>query len=133
MSLTRKLLTLTVISSLFMLAFSITMARPLSHLFVGYDEALYEMTVRGFLIYSLSFLFAGVSIFASSFFTALNNGIVSAVISLMRTFILQTLSVLILPRFLGLDGIWLSIDVAEVIAFFLSLFFLLKLRKTYHY
>ena len=132
-SLTRKLLTLTVISSLFMLAFSITMARPLSHLFVGYDEALYEMTVRGFLIYSLSFLFAGVSIFASSFFTALNNGIVSAVISLLRTFILQTLSVLILPRFLGLDGIWLSIDVAEVIAFFFSLFFLLKLRKTYHY
>ena len=116
-----------------MLAFSITMARPLSHLFVGYDEALYEMTVRGFLIYSLSFLFAGVSIFASSFFTALNNGIVSAVISLLRTFILQTLSVLILPRFLGLDGIWLSIDVAEVIAFFFSLFFLLKLRKTYHY
>ena len=132
-SLTGKLITLTVISSLFMLAFSITMARPLSHLFVGYDEALYEMTVRGFLIYSLSFLFAGVSIFASSFFTALNNGIVSAVISLLRTFILQTLSVLILPRFLGLDGIWLSIDVAEVIAFFLSLFFLLKLRKTYHY
>ncbi len=132
-SLTKKLLTLTVISSLFMLAFSISMARPLSRIFVGYDEELYAMTVRGFMIYSLSFLFAGVSIFSSSFFTALNNGIVSAVISLMRTFILQTLSVLVLPMILGLDGIWLSIDVAEVISFFLSLFFLIKLRKTYHY
>lgn len=132
-SLTKKLITLTVVSSAAMLIFSITMAHPLSRIFVGYDEGLYEITVRGFMIYSLSFLFAGVSIFTSSFFTALNNGIVSAVISLMRTFMLQTISVLILPVFLGLDGIWLSIDVAEVISFFISLFFLIKLRKTYHY
>ena len=116
-----------------MLIFSFLMASPLSRLFVGYDKELYDMTVRGFYIYSLSFIFAGISIFSSSFFTALNNGFVSAVISFLRTFVLQFIFVIILPPILGIDGIWLSIVLAEMIAFFISLFYLITKKKVYHY
>ncbi len=132
-SITHKLLTLIIISSLLMLFFSLYMASPLSKLFVGYDEELYKMTVRGFYIYSFSFIFAGISIFSSSFFTALNNGFVSAVISFLRTFVLQFIFVIILPPILGIDGIWLSIVLAEMIAFFISLFYLITKKKVYHY
>ena len=109
------------------------MASPLSRLFVGYDEELYKMTVRGFYIYSFSFIFAGISIFSSSFFTALNNGPVSAAISFLRTFVLQLIFVLVLPPILGIDGIWLSIVFAEIISFFISLYFLITKKKVYHY
>ena len=132
-SITRKLIFLIIISSALMLAFSLLMAAPLSKLFVGYDKELYEMTVRGFYIYSFSFIFAGISIFSSSFFTALNNGFVSAFISFMRTFVLQFIFVIVLPPFLGVDGIWLSIVIAELISFFISIFFLLTKKKAYHY
>ena len=97
-SITHKLLTLIIITSLLMLFFSLYMASPLSRLFVGYDEELYKMTVRGFYIYSFSFIFAGISIFSSSFFTALNNGPVSAAISFLRTFVLQLIFVLVLLK-----------------------------------
>ena len=116
-----------------MLFFSLYMASPLSRLFVGYDEELYTMTVRGFYIYSFSFIFAGISIFSSSFFTALNNGPVSAAISFLRTFVLQLIFVLVLPPILGIDGIWLSIVFAEIISFFISLYFLITKKKVYHY
>lgn len=132
-SITKKLITLIVLSSVLMLIFSFLMASPLSKLFVGYDKELYDMTVRGFYIYSLSFIFAGISIFSSSFFTALNNGFVSAVISFLRTFVLQFIFVIILPPILGIDGIWLSIVLAEMIAFFISLFYLITKKKVYHY
>lgn len=132
-SITHKLLTLIIITSLLMLFFSLYMASPLSRLFVGYDEELYKMTVRGFYIYSFSFIFAGISIFSSSFFTALNNGPVSAAISFLRTFILQLIFVLVLPPILGIDGIWLSIVFAEIISFFISLYFLITKKKVYHY
>lgn len=132
-SITRKLIFLIIISSALMLAFSLLMAEPLSKLFVGYDRELYEMTVRGFYIYSFSFIFSGISIFSSSFFTALNNGFVSAFISFMRTFVLQFIFVIVLPPFLGVDGIWLSIVIAELISFFISIFFLLTKKKAYHY
>ena len=132
-SITKKLITLIVLSSVLMLIFSFLMASPLSRLFVGYDKELYDMTVRGFYIYSLSFIFAGISIFSSSFFTALNNGFVSAVISFLRTFVLQFIFVIILPPILGIDGIWLSIVLAEMIAFFISLFYLITKKKVYHY
>lgn len=132
-SITRKLIFLIIISSALMLAFSLLMAAPLSKLFVGYDRELYEMTVRGFYIYSFSFIFAGISIFSSSFFTALNNGFVSAFISFMRTFVLQFIFVIVLPPFLGVDGIWLSIVIAELISFFISIFFLITKKKAYHY
>ena len=132
-SITHKLLTLIIITSLLMLFFSLYMASPLSRLFVGYDEELYTMTVRGFYIYSFSFIFAGISIFSSSFFTALNNGPVSAAISFLRTFVLQLIFVLVLPPILGIDGIWLSIVFAEIISFFISLYFLITKKKVYHY
>lgn len=112
---------------------AILLARPLSAIFVGYDAALQEMTVRGFVIYSLSFLVCGFNIFGSSMFTALNNGLVSAVISFLRTLVCQIAAVLILPIFLGLDGIWFSILAAELAALMLTGFCFVKFRGRYHY
>jgi Na+-driven multidrug efflux pump len=92
-----------------------------------------DMTVRGFLIYSLSFLLCGFNIFGSSMFTALNNGLVSAVISFVRTLICQIAAVLILPVFFELDGIWFSVVAAELTALVLTVLCLIKFRKRYHY
>ena len=109
------------------------LAVPLSRLFVGYDGTLYEMTVHALRISTLSFLIVGFNIFASSFFTALNNGGVSAAISFLRTFIFKLAAVLLLPLLLGLDGIWWAEVSAEIFAFTLSVIFLLVNRKKYHY
>lgn len=121
------------ISSLAMLGFSEVMAGPLSRIFVGYDPALYEMTVHGFRIFSFQFLFAGVSIFASSFFTALSNGGVSAMISFLRTLVFQTAAILLLPLIWKLDGIWISIVAAELVSFVVSLIYIAAKRKKYGY
>ena len=91
------------------------------------------MTCHAFRLFSFAFLFAGFNIFASSFFTALNNGIISAVISFLRTLVFQTSSVLILPLIFDVDGIWYAITVAEVFATILSATFLIGKRKKYHY
>lgn len=112
---------------------AIALSSPLAKLFVGYDKELYELTRHAFRLFAYSFLLAGFNIFTSSFFTALNNGAVSAAISFMRTLIFQTSSVLILPIFLGVDGIWWAITVAEIFAFILSLIFLFAKRKKYNY
>ncbi len=112
---------------------AVLLARPLAKIFVSYDRALLEMTVRAFRIYSLSFLVCGFNIFGSSFFTALNNGFVSAVISFLRTLVCQTAAVVLLPRALGLDGIWWSVVAAELAALTLTAGFLLIYRKRYHY
>lgn len=109
------------------------LAAPLAKLFVGYDEGLYTLTCHAFRLFSFAFLFAGFNIFASSFFTALNNGLISAVISFLRTLVFQTASVLILPLIFDVDGIWYAITVAEVFATLLSVSFLLVKRKKYHY
>ena len=109
------------------------LAAPLSAVFVDYDETLLAMTTRGFRIYSLSFLFCGFSIFASAMFTALNNGLISAVISFFRTLLSQICAVMILPLFWGLDGIWWSIVAAELAALALSTLCFLKYRSRYHY
>ncbi len=119
--------------SLIMLALSEVLAWPLSNFFVGYDEELMELTLRGFEIYSFSFLLAGVPIFGSSFFTALNNGLVSAMISFLRTLVFQIAAVLILPLFFGMDGIWFSIVVAECMAMLITFLFVFGMRKKYHY
>ena len=100
---------------------------------MGYDADLLALTSHALRLFSLSFLLAGFNIFASSFFTALNNGAVSAAISFLRTLLFQTAAVLILPLFLGVDGIWLAITVAEVFAFTLSASFLFAKRGKYHY
>lgn len=114
-------------------ALAAVLAAPLAKLFVGYDEGLFELTRHAFRIFSFAFLLAGFNIFASSFFTALNNGGVSAAIFFLRTLVFQTSSVLILPIFLDIDGIWLAVTVAEVFAFIISVIFLVVKRKKYHY
>ncbi len=130
----RKSIVLISMCSVGMLILSECLAVPFSKIFVGYDANLYDMTVRGFIIYSFSFLFAGLAIFGSSFFTALNNGLVSAIISFLRTLVFQVAAVLLLPLLLGgIDGIWLSIVVAEWMAAVLSVIFMISLRKKYHY
>ncbi len=109
------------------------LGRPLSLLFVGYDEGLLSMTVRAFSIFSFCFLFSGFAIFGSSFFTALNDGLVSAAISFLRTLVFQVAAVLLFPLVWGVDGIWLSIVAAEVLAVAVTAAFLWGLRKRYRY
>ena len=108
-------------------------SRPLSGIFVGYDAALHDMTTRGFRIYILSFLLCGFNIFGSSFFTALNNGLISALISFLRTLVFQIVAVLLMPMLFGLDGVWWSVVAAEVGSLALTVFFLFKYRHRYHY
>ncbi len=121
--------------SLLMLGASQLLGAPLSALFVGYNEELLSMTVRGFRIFSFSFLFAGLAIYGSAFFTALNNGAISALISFLRTLVFQIAAVLLLPLIMPmpLDGIWLSVVVAELVAAILSTALMLGLRRKYHY
>ena len=121
------------ISSVCMFILAEILALPLSNIFVSYDKNLLELTLRGFFIYSFSFLFAGVAIFGSGFFTALNNGLVSAVISFLRTLVFQVAAVLLLPLILEIDGIWISIVVAEFMTFLVTLIFIKTMRKKYGY
>lgn len=126
-------LVIILVFSVLMSAVSILLANPLSDIFVGYDKELFDMTVRGFIIYCFSFLLAGFNIFGSSFFTALNNGMVSAVISFLRTLLFQVLSVIILPIFFKLDGIWLSIIAAELLSLIVVFVFIKKMQPKYKY
>ncbi len=108
-------------------------AGGLSRLFVGYDAALREMTRRGFRLFAVSFLFKGWNIFASAFFTALNNGAASAAISFLRTLLFQVAAVLLLPLVLKLDGIWLAVPLAETLALAVAAVLLIRLKGRYHY
>ena len=116
-----------------LMGLAMLLSPALSRLFVGYDAALCAMTHHAFMIYSVHFVLAGLNIFASSFFTALNNGGVSAAISFLRTLVFQSSAVLILPKLLDLDGIWWATTFAEVMAFLVSMGFLIGMRKKYHY
>ena len=109
------------------------LAAPLAKIFVGYDEGLFTLTCHAFRLFSYAFLFAGFNIFASSFFTALGNGLISAAISFLRTLVFQTSSVILLPLLLGVDGIWYAITAAEIFATLISIIFLLAKRRKYHY
>ena len=109
------------------------LARPLAGIFVGYDAGLHALTVRGFRVYVLSFLLCGFNIFGSSFFTALNNGLISALISFLRTLVFQIGAVLVLPLLFKLDGIWWSVVAAELGSVMLTFGFMVKYRKRYHY
>ena len=129
----KRSLALVGVFSLLMFAAGQTMARPLSLLFVGYDAELLAITVRAFAIFSFTFLFSGLAIFGSSFFTALNDGLTSALISFLRTLVFQCLAVLILPRIWKLDGIWLSTVVADILAVAVTVLFLVGKRKKYRY
>lgn len=108
-------------------------ARPLVAIFANQDPALLTMTVRGFQIYALSFLVMGFNVWGSAFFTALNNGLVSAVISFLRTLVFQLAVILVLPAIFGLDGIWIAIVIAELLSLAVTGLFLAAQRKRYHY
>ncbi|MCM1539060.1 MAG: MATE family efflux transporter [bacterium] len=114
-------------------ALALLLADPLAGIFVGYDADLYELTGHAFTLFSFSFLLAGFNIFTSGYFTALNNGGVSAAISFLRTLVFQTGAVLILPRLFGVDGIWWAITAAELFAFVISVLFVFAKRKRYGY
>ena len=129
----RKSLILVGTFSVGMVALGEVLARPLSMIFVGYDQGLLELTLRGFLVYSFSFLFAGLAIYGSSFFTALGNGLVSALISFLRTLVFQMAAVLLLPLIWGIDGIWVSIVAAELMAAVVTILFLVGMKGKYHY
>ena len=116
-----------------MTVFAELLAYPLSELFVGYDRELTELTVSGFRYFALSFLFMGFAIFGSGFFTALNDGVTSAVISFLRTMVFQIAAVMLLPLAFGIDGVWISIIVAEFMAMALSAAFVIGKRKRYRY
>lgn len=106
---------------------------PLVGIFVSYDAGLFEMARHGFRLYALAFLMMGVNVWGSAFFTALNNGAVSAAISFLRTLVFQIAAVLILPLLLGINGIWLAVVVAEALALVVTISFLAAKRKRYHY
>ena len=116
-----------------MVAFGELLATPLAKIFVSYDAKLMNLTVSGFRIYVFSFLFMGYAIFSSGFFTALNDGVTSAVISFFRTLVFQIAAVMLLPLVWGIDGVWISIVVAEIMAVVFSVMFMIIRRKKYHY
>ena len=132
-SLRKKSFLLIVICSGDMFMLAELLAKPLGGIFVGYDQKLLDLTVRAFTIYSFSFLFAGIAIFGSSFFTALNDGLTSAVVSFLRTLVFQAAAVLLFPLYFGIDGIWLSIVAAEWMAMLVTLMFIVGKRKKYRY
>ena len=129
----RKSMTVVAVTSLAMVVLSEGLCRPLSAAFEGYDLELMALTVSGFRLFALSYLFCGVSIFASSFFTALCNGLISALISFLRSFLLRGGLVFLMPLLLGEDGIWISVVVAEGLGAIVSLSLLALLRRRYHY
>lgn len=132
-SLLKKSLMMIGIFAVAMVVSAEVLARPLARIFVGYDAQLLELTVSGFRVFSLSFLLMGYAIFSSGFFTALNDGLTSAVISFLRTLVFQTAAVIVLPGLWGIDGVWISIVVAELMAVILSAIFLIRKREKYHY
>lgn len=116
-----------------MVLLALGLSGPLAHVFVGYDVALMELTRHGFAIYSLSFAVMGMNIYGSAFFTALGDGLVSALISFLRTLVFQLASVLVLPVFFKADGIWMAVVISEVLALSVTVMLLFKKRSTYHY
>ncbi len=132
-SLKRKCLTIITGAAVIMFALSLLLAKPLARVFVGYDKALFDLTVHAFYIYAISFLLFGFTILASSFFTALNDGPVSAAISFLRTMVFQIAAVLLLPLIWGVEGIWWSVVAAEALAVAVSLAFLKAFQKKYQY
>ncbi len=132
-SLLQKSLRIIMIFSVAMAAAAELLAVPLAKIFVGYDARLMEFTVHGFRIFSLSFLLMGIAIYGSGFFTALSDGLTSALISGLRTLVFQIAAVLLLPMICGVDGVWISIVVAEFMAAVLTVLFLFLKRKKYRY
>ena len=121
------------IAGVLLAALAFSLAVPLSMLFVGYDKELFELTVFAFRIFSFAFVFSGINIFSSGFFTALNNGVVSAVLSFSRALVFQVCFVLLLPALLGPNGIWWAMLATESLALIVAVCFFIGERKRYNY
>ena len=132
-NLLRKSLGLIAVGSVALTIGAQVLARPWATVFLSYDPALLAMTEQAFRLYALAFLLSGFNIFGSAFFTALNNGVVSAIISFLRTLVFECGAVIVIPMVLGVNGIWLSIVIAEVAAMIVTLGFLIGLRRVYGY
>ncbi|MGN1372849.1 MAG: MATE family efflux transporter [Candidatus Coproplasma sp.] len=129
----KKSLIIIAVASVVMFAIAMALSYPLPYIFVGYNQELLALTRRGFMICSTMFLVAGFNVFGSAFFTALNNGLVSAILSFMRTLVLQVVCVLVLPMLWGVDGIWASNVFAELCAVFVTITLILCFKKKYGY
>lgn len=129
----KKSLTFIIVASVVLFSLAQILAKPLVNFFLKENLDLAEMTTRGFRLYSFSFLLCGFNIFTSAFFTALCNGVISAIISFMRTLVFQVAALLLLPLWLKVDGIWIAIVVAEGLTLLISIFFILSKRKKYGY
>ncbi len=129
----KKSININIILGVLMITLVEIFARPLSLIFVGYDKELLDITVFGFRIYGISFIFSGINIYTSSFFTSLSNGLISGISSTLRTLVFQIICVLTLPLIFGFNGIWSSIIVAEVLALIMNIIFLVKYQKRYNY
>ena len=121
------------VAALCMITLSQTLANLVAGIFVGYDAGLTALTAHAFRIYSLAFLMSGFNIYGSDFFTALNNGKISAAISFIRTVILEMSAVMLLPLAFGMDGIWIALPIAEALALIVTAQFLIRKRHVYHY
>lgn len=120
-------------SGVILVVLSEVFAEPLVKIFASRDAELLAITIRGFRLYAIAFLVMGFNVWGSAFFTALNNGAVSAVISFLRTLVFQIIAVLVLPIIFGIDGVWLSIVVAEVLSLAVTGFFLVTRKNRYQY
>ena len=129
----KKSLTVMGVSGIVMVLLSVSLAYPLSSIFVGYDKDLLKLTANGFRIYNLCTLFMGFSIYGSSFFTSLGDGLISALISFLRILVFQLACVIVLPMIFGLNGVWFSGVVAEILSIIVTVTFLIIKQKKYHY
>lgn len=132
-SIYRHSMTFIIVCSIGMFVLSIVSIGSVLKFFTSPDSGVYSLTLHGFRIFATSFIIMGVSIFASSMFTAFSDGLVSAVISFARTFIFLVGTILILPVFFGGEGVWFAIPVAELLGLFVSIFFLISKHKKYKY
>ena len=121
------------VMSVFTFAIAFPLARPIARLFADGSESVISMAVRGMFIFAAAFLLMGFNLFASGFFTALNDGKTSALLSLFRTLIFLIIPLLTLPNLLGVDGVWISMPAAEVLSILLSIFYFQRMKNRYHY
>ncbi|WP_300281568.1 MATE family efflux transporter [Peptacetobacter sp.] len=122
-----------IVLSIFVFLLSFVVAKPIAMVFASNNKYVLDLAIHGFYLFSVSFLFTGINIFASSLFTAFSNGLVSGILSFLRTFIFLVVSLLLLPNFIGADGIWLAVPLAETVSIIFSVIFIYLYRKNYNF
>ena len=129
----KKSLIIIGVTALVMTLLAEILSGALASIFVSYNKELLDMTILAIRLFSISFIFSGFNIFGSAFFTALNNGLVSAVISFLRTLVFQIVMIFVLPLILGINGIWLAVVAAEILALIVTIILIMLNRKKYEY